>query len=575
MEADAILCWYPHGLSNRLHCIVNGLYLQEQTKRPVYTYWPLNEHLNTPAHELLECPLPQLTEDQVKEFEANSTTRLREEKPFEYSTGLMDWVRDHPGRIIFRKALVECDVPIAFVRETLRDIKWVPAIISQFQTEKELYKIDRSVVGMHVRGMDHNHNPTIRRQHALHALKQEPPTQRIYLATDDIPLQKEVQLDQILIIPRGARNTPQGNIDAVVELLLLAETTFRYHSSNSTYSWVALALSDVPDSKVPRVFSPITTLAPRIQISSLPGRFDWKVYQRLHADLSTWGEPDLISHYLTYGFNEFRVAYDGDGPRIAIYSIYPGFDDYTHPLLHALCSHGFNAFLAETTHDTSYTIHIIFGLVNSTVKIPTGKYIAVQLEQWGSAWFTTEYLTKLRKASVVWEFSKSTVPQLRKKSINAVHVPLGRVDVPLPSPVVEDIDVLFFGSMNSHRQEVIRALQMGGLKVHIVTNVYSDARNELIRRAKLVVNIHYYNGACLEQLRVIPCLAYGKLVISEESTDPLPIAEFVKTTEDMVEACKYWLEQTPSSRQTRALELYQQVPEFKDLIPWASLRPRS
>ena len=195
------------------------------------------------------------------------------------------------------------------------------------------------------------------------------------------------------------------------------------------------------------------------------------------------------------------------------------------------------------------------------------------MEQWDSRWFTDEYRTALRKANCVWEFSKSTVDYLQMACIKAVYAPLGRSSFSISTPVVsEDIDVLFFGSMNDRRQKFITALQAVGLVVYTTSNVFGDARDNLIQRSKLVANIHYYEKSVTEQLRIIPCLARGKLVISENSVDQLPIAEYAGSISEFVSVCQEWLAQSSDVRRQRALELYQWLPEFKSVIPWSTLK---
>src|SRR5665647_780074 len=139
MESNAILCWYPHVLSDRLHSIVNGLYLQSKTDRPVYTYWQLNEYIRIPTQQLFDCPLPQLTPQQFDEYLPLCTARS--EDVCVKGTGLMDWVNTNPGRLVLCQALVEGDISSEFIRATLRGLKWNPTIISQFRLEKDLYRI--------------------------------------------------------------------------------------------------------------------------------------------------------------------------------------------------------------------------------------------------------------------------------------------------------------------------------------------------------------------------------------------------------------------------------------------------
>lgn len=308
MESNAVLCWYPHGLSNRLHCLVNALFIRERTGRPVYYYWQLNNHLNEPLDRIFECPLPQLTTEEFAKY--LPLCDERKEDVFTKEPGLLRWLADHPGRVVIPDALVEGDIPTSYSRRVLRSIRWHPQIISQFQVEMEKYTINRTVIGMHVRGTDYDRDPVTRREHALYAIKQELPNQRIYLATDDTQLQQEVSSSQLLVVSRPSRNTPGSITGSVVEQLLLSETTLRYYSTYSTYSWVALALSDATDDQIPRRVNYLTKQVPRLQILSQPSRFRWSDYVALYPELNLADEAAAIKHYLTSGFYEQRQSSD-------------------------------------------------------------------------------------------------------------------------------------------------------------------------------------------------------------------------------------------------------------------------
>lgn len=83
-----------------------------------------------------------------------------------------------------------------------------------------------------------------------------------------------------------------------------------------------------------------------------------------------------------------------------------------------------------------------------------------------------------------------------------------------PAPV-QDIDVLFYGSMNQRRAAVLEDLRAAGLKVEPHFGVYGPARDALIARAKLVVNIHFYDAQIFEIARIGYLLANRVPVVAE------------------------------------------------------------
>ena len=257
---------------------------------------------------------------------------------------------------------------------------------------------------------------------------------------------------------------------------------------------------------------------------------------------------------------------------LVIYNHSVYFNEYANPLFSTLKNSGWEVTLTTTLPLPPDSFYIMFGLLSASVPAPLTPYIAVQLEQETSSFFTPEYIDKLRGAVEVWEFSASTIPFLATHGVKAYHVPLGKVPTPLTPIGVEDIDVVFLGVLNPRRREVLDALLNAGVHVATSDRIFGTVKDELVARARLVLNIHYYPNATLEQLRILPALSTGKLVISEIARDQQPMAEFGATPEEILAHCQRWLRVTPAERQTRALQLLAQIPDFADIVPFGRLR---
>ncbi|MFT3815059.1 MAG: methyltransferase domain-containing protein [Acidovorax sp.] len=120
----------------------------------------------------------------------------------------------------------------------------------------------------------------------------------------------------------------------------------------------------------------------------------------------------------------------------------------------------------------------------------------------------------------VWDYSSSNVAFLASQGhTGATHIPLGYVPelAQVPALPVEDIDVLFYGSLNPRRQQVLDALRARGLKVEHLFGVYGEARDAVIARAKVVLNVHFYAAKLFEIARVSYLLTNGKAVVCEDS----------------------------------------------------------
>ena len=135
-----------------------------------------------------------------------------------------------------------------------------------------------------------------------------------------------------------------------------------------------------------------------------------------------------------------------------------------------------------------------------------------------SAWMTPA-LIKLFEKFQVWDYSKRNIEQLKKIGIseNVRYVPLGYVEemTRIPPKKEQDIDVLFYGSINPRREKIINDLKAAGLNVEALFGVYGKARDAYIARAKVIVNIHYYETNIFELVRVSYLLANKKAVVSE------------------------------------------------------------
>lgn len=173
-------------------------------------------------------------------------------------------------------------------------------------------------------------------------------------------------------------------------------------------------------------------------------------------------------------------------------------------------------------------LYVVLGL-HRFVSVPK-KYIAVQAEQTGSKWITKSYVQKLKNALCVWDFSPKNCEYFRKMGVECRFVP---IRVPLEifvtgtlainthfSNRIKDIDVLFYGSQCPRREKVENDLRASGLKVVFrYNNLFNEEREDLISRAKVVLNIHYWLTSSLETHRIEYLCSRGKCVISEKSTD--------------------------------------------------------
>lgn len=157
---------------------------------------------------------------------------------------------------------------------------------------------------------------------------------------------------------------------------------------------------------------------------------------------------------------------------------------------------------------------------------PPERCFLFQMEQSvSSRWFTSAYLDKLLNCRGVLDYALINLNFLQQKDIRFPHInylPIGSDPNYTDKFNIEpkQYDVLFYGDAASspRRQTLLRALSQH-FTVHCCSEVFGEQMHLEIRRARLVVNLHYYENALLETPRIQECLALGVPVVSEAAQD--------------------------------------------------------
>jgi SAM-dependent methyltransferase len=160
--------------------------------------------------------------------------------------------------------------------------------------------------------------------------------------------------------------------------------------------------------------------------------------------------------------------------------------------------------------------------------------VFVNLEQLGTggAAVSPAYLALLGNSAVVdydaGNVSAYTAHLDDVPLISFAHAPyLAGESLPIDA---RPIDILFLGSVNERREQLIKQVESSGRTVTLLSSpLYGPERDELIRQAKAVLNCHFYESARFEQARAFQCMSLGTPVISERSANTLPPAQFEDT----------------------------------------------
>ena len=124
----------------------------------------------------------------------------------------------------------------------------------------------------------------------------------------------------------------------------------------------------------------------------------------------------------------------------------------------------------------------------------------------------------------IWEYSERNLPVWNQlhPALGVVHVPVGWAPVleRIPEDVEKDIDVLFYGFPGALRLEVFDQLCRMGARSVFACGLYGEGRDNLIARAKLVLNLNFYESSSIfEVVRVSYLLANAKAVVANANAD--------------------------------------------------------
>ncbi|HTR22434.1 MAG TPA: hypothetical protein VMI10_00500 [Terriglobales bacterium] len=202
------------------------------------------------------------------------------------------------------------------------------------------------------------------------------------------------------------------------------------------------------------------------------------------------------------------------------------FREIAETLQYGFRSLGHASGIGENVLDSNGSVtNVILGahlLSEGEMKLIPPNSIIYNMEQLGSATLSEAYY-QLAQRYPIWDYSPLNIEKWGERQcahppvlVEIGYVPELRRIVPSAE---QDIDVLFYGSVNEHRLKILRQLSEAGARVHSVFGVYGRERDALIARAKIVLNVHYYATNLFEAVRVSYLLANSKAVVSEASPD--------------------------------------------------------
>lgn len=157
---------------------------------------------------------------------------------------------------------------------------------------------------------------------------------------------------------------------------------------------------------------------------------------------------------------------------------------------------------------------------------PANKRVIFQLEQTvSSRWFTPQYMKTLKESFGVLEYSLTNIGFLAKNGLsypNVHYLPIGASleESDSVGKKLKKYDFIFYGdSLSSGRRRKFLEKLQEVYSVRVCNDLFGKDLYDIIREARVVINIHYYEGALLEMPRICECISLGVPVLSEGTSD--------------------------------------------------------
>lgn len=192
-----------------------------------------------------------------------------------------------------------------------------------------------------------------------------------------------------------------------------------------------------------------------------------------------------------------------------------------------LASHGIESeIVTGTVRSFPHDFYIVLCAQMFKRLPPADKRVIFQLEQTvSSRWFTPQYMKILKESLGVLDYSLTNIEFLAKNGLrypNVHYLPIGASldESAAVGKRPRKYDFVFYGDSlsSSRRQKFLEELQKV-YSVKICNDLFGEELYAVIREAKVVINIHYYDGALLEMPRICECISLGVPVLSEGTLD--------------------------------------------------------
>lgn len=218
----------------------------------------------------------------------------------------------------------------------------------------------------------------------------------------------------------------------------------------------------------------------------------------------------------------------------------------------------------------------------SSIILNTEPLLIEMSHPWQNLSWSRQVIAYARKFEV-WDYSEKNVAGLT--ALGARKVRLLRIGYQpelarMPKVAEPDIDVLFYGSYNDRRKVVLNDLRARGLNVTTLFGVYGAERDAMIARARVVLNMHFYDQHIFEVVRVFYLMTNGKAVVAEVGPSTVVEPRFLggvmaASYEALAPACEFLVRDAAARRslEVRAFETIRTHPQVDFMAPLLAAAP--
>jgi hypothetical protein len=180
----------------------------------------------------------------------------------------------------------------------------------------------------------------------------------------------------------------------------------------------------------------------------------------------------------------------------------------------------------EISDGTTYFFYCVFQ-IPTHLKSKFKSFIIYQLEQHTNNKISRHYQAMLQNGDFQYYFANATLNlDYCQQNIDLMNTAHGfnpkLLSIPMECMLHTDellaskrqYDIVFIGCLNPKRYQIVEHLAKH-FSVVVISNRFDTDLIPIFAQCKILLNIHYYDDAILERVRINEALHYGLMVVSE------------------------------------------------------------